>query len=106
MGACHAGGNGCSCGRRQLPANAALIAAVGEESAGFAARPADTASYRQDQIDEREQLGDVGAVAAGQRLGQKKPATIGQEMVLLGLVLSADRGRRYTVGEPMGISLT
>jgi hypothetical protein len=42
-----------------------VVAAVGDQPLGSAPGPADASSYRGDEIDERQQLGDVLLVAAG-----------------------------------------
>ena len=70
-----------------------VVAAVGEETVGPATRPTDTAAHRRDQIDERQQLGDVVAVCAGQRPGQWEPASVGQEVVLGARTAPVDRAR-------------
>jgi hypothetical protein len=43
-----------------------VVAAVGDQALGALARPSDTAADRFDGVDERQELGDVVAVAAGQ----------------------------------------
>jgi hypothetical protein len=59
-----------------------VIATVGEHDSGTFARSADLASNRGDAVDERQQLGDVVAVAAGQRDRQRQAAGVGQQVVL------------------------
>ena len=44
-----------------------VVAAVGEERVRLAAGPADPAADRRDRVEQRKQLGNVVAVAAGQR---------------------------------------
>jgi hypothetical protein len=50
-----------------------VIAAVGDQAVGALAWPPALASDRADTVDQRQQLGDVVSVAAGQRGGQRDP---------------------------------
>ena len=59
-----------------------VVAAVGEQLPRAAAGTAAPAPDRRDGIDQRDQLGDVVAVAAGQRPGQRCPVRVGQKVVL------------------------
>jgi hypothetical protein len=59
-----------------------VVAAVGHERRGPAPRPADPARERRHPVNERDQLGDVVAVAAGQADGQRDPLGVGEEVVL------------------------
>ena len=61
-----------------------VIAAVGQQPVGFLARPADLARHRPrgEIVQQRDELGDVVAVAAGQRDGQRDAGRIDQQMVL------------------------
>ena len=43
-----------------------VIAAVSEQPLGTLARPTDLATHRPDTVDERQELGNVVAIAAGQ----------------------------------------
>ena len=70
-----------------------VIAAVGNESLRTPPRPADTAAHCRDGVDEREQLGDVVAVAASEPPGQWQPGAVGQEMVLGARTAPVDRAR-------------
>ncbi len=60
-----------------------VIAAVGQDDIGFLARPSDLAGDRGgvQQVQQRQKLGDVVAVAAGQRDGQRNPAGVDEQMV-------------------------
>ena len=60
-----------------------VIAAVGQDEVGLLARPADLAGHRPSvqRVEQRQQLGDVVAVAAGQRDGQRDPGRVDQKMV-------------------------
>ena len=59
-----------------------VVAAVGDEPIGPAARAASAAANRWDSIDERQQLGDVVAIAAGERPREWDAAAVGQEVML------------------------
>lgn len=50
-----------------------VVAAVGEQPVGAAARAANEAAYRRHSVEERDQLGDVVAVRAGERVGERDP---------------------------------
>ena len=68
-----------------------VVGAVGEQPLGPAARVADTAAHPRHPVDKRQQLGDVVAVAAGQRPRQRNAATVGQEVVLGARTAPVDR---------------
>jgi hypothetical protein len=70
-----------------------VVAAVCGDAVGSSARPADLAAHRRGAIDERDQLGDVVAVAAGERPGERDPGRIDEEMVLGAVSGSVDRAR-------------
>ena len=53
-----------------------VVAAVGDEAVGASPRPTDTAAHRWNPVEQREQLGDVVAVAARKRPGQRQPAAV------------------------------
>ena len=59
-----------------------VIAAIGEQPLGAFSGPPDLAAHRADPVDQREQLDDVVAVAAGQTDRQRDSARVGQQMVL------------------------
>lgn len=59
-----------------------VIAAVGEQPLGALAWAPRLAADRTDGIDEREQLGDVVAMPAGQRDRERDAAAVGQQVVL------------------------
>jgi hypothetical protein len=69
-----------------LPDEAAVlvvvVAAVGDQRSRSAARPTDTAADGRDAVEQLGQLGDVVAVAAGQRPGERDPAGVYEKMVL------------------------
>jgi len=59
-----------------------VIAAVGDELLGAPAWAADLAADRADAVDQRQQLGDVVAVAARERDGERDAAGIAAQVVL------------------------
>jgi hypothetical protein len=70
-----------------------VVAAVGRNTLGSAAWTADAPAYRWYALDERDQLGDVVAVAAGQRPGEREPARVDEEMVFRAGPATIDRAR-------------
>ena len=61
-----------------------VIAAVGEEPVGLLAWPSDLPSHWPpvEAFDQRQQLGDIVAVAAGQADRERDPARVDEQMVL------------------------
>jgi hypothetical protein len=61
-----------------------VIAAVGQDQVGLLARSADLAGDRPggERVKQRDQLGDVVAVSAGQRHGQRDAAGVDDQVVL------------------------
>jgi hypothetical protein len=59
-----------------------VIAAVGEHELGALARAADLPRDRRDTVDQRRQLGDIVAVAAGEADRQRNAVAVGQQVVL------------------------
>jgi hypothetical protein len=59
-----------------------VVAAVGEQLPRLASRPATQTADRRNGIQQRDQLGDVVAVAAGQRDGQRDAAGVAEQMML------------------------
>ncbi len=70
-----------------------VVAAVGADTIGSAARPADFAAYRRHKVDERDQLGAVVAVAARERPGERDPRGVDEEMMLGAVSGSVNRAR-------------
>ena len=68
-----------------------VVAAVGDDAVRSAPRPANTAAYRRHPIEQREQLGDVVAVAARKRPGQRDAAAVYEEMLLAAAAAPVDR---------------
>ena len=83
-----------------LPDEAAVfvvvVAAVCEQRLGSSPRPADTAADGWHPVEEIDQLGDVVAVAAGQRPGQRDAASVYEEMVFAACPAAVNRaGTRF-----------
>jgi hypothetical protein len=70
-----------------------VVAAVGEQHLGAATRPPDPAAYRRDEVEQADQLGDVVAVAARERPGERQPAAVYEEMLLAAQAAPVDRAR-------------
>ena len=76
-----------------------VVAAVGADALGPAAGSADLAAHGRHSLDERDQLGDVVAVAAGERPGERDPGRVDKEMVL-GAVSGSINRARARLGAP------
>ena len=78
-----------------LPDEAAVlvvvVAAVGDDAVGPPSGPADAAAYGRHPVEQRQELGDVVAVAAGERPGQRDPAAVYEEMLLATWAAPVDR---------------
>src|SRR5581483_8501926 len=61
---------------------AGVVGTVAVEAAWPAPRPAATSPHWRDRIDQREQLGDVVAVAAGEREGERRAAPASDQVML------------------------
>ena len=68
-----------------------VIAAIGEQLPRSPAGPAAPAPDRRDGVDQRDELGDVVAVAAGQRDRQRNAAGIADQVVLGAGTAAVDR---------------
>jgi hypothetical protein len=66
----------------QGPVLVAVVATVGVDLRRFAAGPSALAADRRDRVQQRQQLGDVVAVAAGQQHRQRDTAGVGDQMML------------------------
>ena len=78
-----AGYEGCdAAGSDQAPVLVVVVAAVGVDPAWLAAWVADHAADRRDGVDERDQLGDVVAVRAGECDSQRDSARVGDQVML------------------------
>ncbi len=69
---------------QQAPVLVVVVAAIGEDQVGLLAGPAVLAGDRSrvQILQQRQQLGDVVAVAAGQRDGQWDARRVDEQMVL------------------------
>ena len=70
-----------------------VIAAVGANPFGTAARATAAAAHWRHRVNERDQLGDVVAVAARDRPGERDPARVDQEVVLGAVSAPVNRAR-------------
>jgi hypothetical protein len=70
-----------------------VVAAVSGDSVGSAARPADLATDGRDAFDERDQLGDVVAIAARERPRERDPRRVYEKVMLRAASGSINRAR-------------
>ncbi len=70
-----------------------VVAAVGEKLARALERPPDAAAQRRHRLEQRQELGDVVTVAAGQQAGERQSAGIDEEVVLGARPAAVDRAR-------------
>jgi len=70
-----------------------VVGTVGGDPLWPPTRPTDAATDRRDAIQGRDQLGDVVAVAARERPGERDPRRIDEEMVLGAVSGSINRAR-------------
>ena len=70
-----------------------VVGAVGDYAVGPAARPSAHTGDRRDGVEERDQLGDVVAVATRERPGERDPGRVDEEMVLGAVSGSVNRAR-------------
>ena len=68
-----------------------VIAAVGDQTVGTATRPADAATHGRHGVEQRDQLSDVVAVAAGQAPGEWEAAAVDEEVMLGARPAAIDR---------------
>ena len=68
-----------------------VVAAVDDQRSRSAARPADPAAHGRHAVEQLEQLGDVVAVAAGERPGERDPAAVYQQVMLAAEAAPVDR---------------
>lgn len=76
-----------------------VVAAIGGDPLGPSAWPADLAAHRWYALDERHELGDVVAVAAGERPGERDAAAV-YEQVVLAARAAAVNGAGTRLGAP------
>lgn len=70
-----------------------VVTAVGTQHPGFAPGAAPLAPHRPKAVDQRQKLGDIVAVATGQRHPQRSAAGIGQHVMLRARPPAANRAR-------------
>jgi hypothetical protein len=76
-----------------------VVAPVGADAGGASSRATHLAAHWRDAVDERDQLGAVVTVAAGEPPGERDPAAIDQEVVL-GAVSGSINRARARLGAP------
>src|SRR3954452_3905565 len=64
------------------PVLVVVVTAVSAEPLRPPARATDSAAYRRDAIEQRDQLGDIVAVAAGHRAGERDPGRVYEKVML------------------------
>ena len=70
-----------------------VVAALGGQAFRTATRPANLAAHGGNRVEQRDQLGDVMAVAAGERPGERDSRRVDQEVVLGAVSGSINRAR-------------
>ena len=70
-----------------------VVAAVSCDPVGAFARPADLAAHRRDPFDQGQELGDVVAVAARDRPGERDPGRVYEKVMLRTASGSINRAR-------------
>jgi len=70
-----------------------VVAAVGAHPLGPSPWPADLAAHRRHTVDQRDQLGDVMAVAAGNCPGKRDPRRVYEKVMLRPVSGSINRAR-------------
>jgi hypothetical protein len=75
------------------PVLVVVVATVGGDPVGPSTRAADLAADRRDALDQREQLGDVVAVAAGDGPGERDPGRVYEKVMLRAVSGSINRAR-------------
>jgi hypothetical protein len=89
-----AGDLGCDAATAELATMAlVVVAAVGAHPVRSSAWPADLAAHRRHTVDERDQLGYVMAVAAGDRPGERDPGRVYEKVMLRPVSGSINRAR-------------
>jgi hypothetical protein len=73
---------GDAAGAQLAAVDVVVVAAVGEQLPGAPAGPAASAPDRRNGVDQRDELGDVVAVAAGEADGERDAAGVADQVVL------------------------
>ena len=80
--------------RAQLaPVLVVVVATIGRDSVGSPTRSADLAAHRRDPLDQRDQLGDVVAVATCDCPGERDPGCVYEQVMLRSASGSINRAR-------------
>ena len=75
----------------EAPVLVVVVAAVCDDAVGAPSRSPDTSAYRRYPVEELEQLRNVVAVAAGDRPGERQPASVYEEMLFAAAAAAVDR---------------
>jgi hypothetical protein len=70
-----------------------VVAAIGEQPVGSSSWPAGAAANGRHPLEQLEELGDVVAVGAGQRPGERDPAGVYEQVVLASAPAAVNRAR-------------
>lgn len=70
-----------------------VVAAVSEQALGAVTRTAGNACRGRDPVEQRDQLGDVVAVPARERVGEREPGCVDEDVVLAAFPAATDRAR-------------
>lgn len=76
-----------------------VVAAIGDDAVGALSRPPDRAPHWRHSFEQRDQLRDVVAVAAGDRPGERDPGRV-YKKVVLGAVSGSINWARARRGAP------
>ncbi len=83
---------GGAAGAQDAPVGVVVVAAVGVDLSWLAARPPSSAADRRDGVQQRDELGDVVAVPAGEGHRQRDAAGVADQVVLAARLAAVDRG--------------
>ena len=75
------------------PVAVGVVATVGGQPLRPSARATDAAAHRRHRVEQRDQLGDVVAVTARERPGERDPGRVDQEVLLRPVSGSINRAR-------------
>jgi hypothetical protein len=75
------------------PVPVVVVTAVGDDALGAPAGAADLAAHGRDALEQRDELGDVVAVAAGDRPGKRDPGRVYKQVMLRAVSGSINRAR-------------
>jgi hypothetical protein len=80
-------------GAELVPVLVVVVTAVGGHPVGSPARPADLAAHGWHPLDQRDELSDVVAVAAGDRPGERDPGRVYEKVMLRAVSGPVNRAR-------------